>query len=42
MCIRDSIGIELARRLTAEWLDYVFDPESASADKVAAIASYDS
>ena len=36
------IGIELARRLTAEWLDYVFDPESASADKVAAIASYDS
>lgn len=31
------IGIELARRLVREWLDYEFDPESASAAKVARI-----
>ena len=35
------IGIELARRLASEWLDYVFDDSSASAEKVAAIASYE-
>lgn len=35
------IGIELARRLAREWLGYAFDPSSASADKVAAIASYE-
>ncbi|NTY61830.1 ribose-5-phosphate isomerase [Mycolicibacterium sphagni] len=35
------IGIELARRLAAEWLGYEFDPESASADKVAAICDYE-
>ncbi|OYN96942.1 ribose-5-phosphate isomerase [Enemella evansiae] len=35
------IGIELARRLANEWLDYRFDPESSSAAKVAAISSYD-
>ncbi len=35
------VGIELARRLAREWLDYVFDPSSASADKVAAIDSYE-
>ncbi len=35
------VGIELARRLAREWLDYRFDPESASAAKVDAIASYE-
>lgn len=35
------IGIELARRLAKEWLDYTFDPESSSATKVAALESYD-
>jgi ribose 5-phosphate isomerase B len=35
------VGIELARRLAKEWLGYVFDPGSASAEKVAAISSYE-
>jgi ribose 5-phosphate isomerase B len=35
------IGIELARRLVREWLGYHFDPESASAAKVAAIDGYE-
>ncbi len=35
------IGVELARRLAREWLGYVFDPASASAEKVAAICQYD-
>lgn len=35
------IGVELARRLAKEWLDYEFDDTSASAGKVAAINSYD-
>jgi ribose 5-phosphate isomerase B len=35
------IGIELARRLVREWLGYRFDPESASAAKVAAICAYE-
>ena len=35
------IGVELARRLAAEWLEYRFDPTSASADKVAAICEYE-
>ena len=35
------VGIELARRLAKEWLGYEFDESSASADKVAAINSYD-
>lgn len=35
------IGIELAKRLVGEWLDYRFDPTSASADKVEAIESYE-
>ena len=35
------VGIELARRLAKEWLDYVFDPSSASAEKVDAITSYE-
>ena len=36
------IGIELARRLAKEWLDYTFDPESASAEKVEAISHHES
>lgn len=35
------IGIELARRLAREWLGYVFDPASPSAEKVEAISSYE-
>jgi ribose 5-phosphate isomerase B len=36
------IGLELARRLAGDWLGYEFDPESASAEKVAAIGGYES
>ncbi len=35
------IGIELARRLAREWLDYRFDSGSASGAKVRAIAEYE-
>ncbi|OKH68586.1 ribose 5-phosphate isomerase [Mycobacterium sp. SWH-M1] len=35
------IGLELARRLAKDWLGYEFDPQSASADKVDAICSYE-
>lgn len=35
------IGVELARRLVGEWLGYVFDPTSASADKVAVLDEYE-
>ncbi len=35
------IGVELARRLVAEWLGYVFDPRSHSADNLAALGRYD-
>lgn len=35
------IGLELARRLAAEWLTYSFNPQSASASKVEAIRSYE-
>ncbi|GMM95842.1 ribose-5-phosphate isomerase [Microbacterium sp. MTN4-26] len=35
------IGLELAKRLVGEWLDYRFDPTSASAEKVAAIEAYE-
>ena len=35
------IGLELARRLTREWLGYEFDPTSASAGKVDAICGYE-
>ncbi|KAM3077096.1 D-erythrulose-4-phosphate isomerase 1 [Clarireedia jacksonii] len=35
------IGLELARRLTREWLGYTFDPKSSSAPKVKAINDYD-
>lgn len=36
------VGLELARRLAAEWLTYTFDPSSSSAPKVAALEGYDS
>jgi ribose 5-phosphate isomerase B len=35
------VGIELARRLAKEWLGYVFDETSASAEKVAVIGEYE-
>lgn len=35
------IGPELARRLVDEWLNYAFDPGSASAGKVAVISAYE-
>lgn len=35
------VGIELARRLAKEWLEYRFDPNSGSADKVKAINQYE-
>jgi hypothetical protein len=36
------IGLELAKTLVDQWLDYEFDPTSASAAKVEAIGSYES
>src|SRR3954449_9848224 len=35
------IGLQLARRLAKEWLDYVFDPSSPSGPKVAEIVEYE-
>src|SRR5690625_1878762 len=35
------IGLELARKLAGEWLDYEFDPTSNSAKKVDAIEPYE-
>ncbi|MBG6085016.1 ribose-5-phosphate isomerase [Zhihengliuella flava] len=35
------IGLELAKKLTDEWLRHTFDPQSASAAKVDAICSYE-
>jgi ribose 5-phosphate isomerase B len=35
------IGLELARRLTREWLTYEFDEASASAEKVAVLSEYE-
>lgn len=35
------IGLELARRLAKEWLNYEFDETSPSAKKVAAIRAYE-
>jgi len=35
------IGIELARRLVREWLTYRFDPQSASAEKVAVLDEFE-
>lgn len=36
------IGAELARRLVREWLTYRFDENSASAEKVAVLDTYES
>lgn len=35
------IGLELARRLAREWLDYTFDETSGSAAKIAALSEYE-
>jgi ribose 5-phosphate isomerase B len=35
------VGLELARRLVREWLEYRFDPQSASAEKVAVIEEFE-
>lgn len=35
------IGVELAKKLVADWLNYRFDPKSASAAKVQAISDYE-
>src|SRR5918911_263969 len=35
------VGLELAKRLVTEWLGYEFDPDSASAAKVAVISEYE-
>ena len=35
------VGIELARRLAKEWIGYEFDTSSSSAEKVAALDSYE-
>ena len=42
LCMGERVvGVELARKLAKEWLGHVFDPSSASAEKVAAISSYE-
>jgi ribose 5-phosphate isomerase B len=35
------VGLELAKRLVDEWVGYEFDPDSASAAKVAVISEYE-
>lgn len=35
------IGVELAKKLVADWLNYRFDPKSASAAKIQAITDYE-
>ena len=35
------IGVELAKKLATDWLNYRFDPKSASAAKVQAICDYE-
>lgn len=35
------VGLELARRLVHEWLGYIFDETTPSANKVAAIGAYE-
>src|SRR5215211_7282247 len=35
------VGLELAKRLVAEWLDHEFDPASPSAEKVAVITEFE-
>src|SRR5215212_7240927 len=42
LCMGERVvGLEVAKRLAREWLDYRFDPESSSAPKVAAIGEYE-
>ena len=42
LCMGERVvGLEVAKRLTREWLDYRFDTSSASAAKVAAIGEYE-
>jgi ribose 5-phosphate isomerase B len=42
LCMGERVvGLELARRLAKEWLGYVFDESSASAEKVKAIGDYE-
>lgn len=42
LCIGERvIGLELAKRLVREWLDYHFDPTSASAEKIAVIDRFE-
>ena len=35
------VGLELARRLASEWLDYHFDEDSGSAAKLKVLAAYE-
>jgi ribose 5-phosphate isomerase B len=42
LCMGERVvGLEVARRLAREWVGYRFDPNSASAEKVAAIGEYE-
>lgn len=42
LCMGERVvGLEVAKRLAREWLDYRFDTTSASAAKVAAIGEYE-
>ncbi|KAK5170859.1 ribose 5-phosphate isomerase [Cryomyces antarcticus] len=42
LCMGERVvGIELARKLAKEWLEYRFDPSSASANKVDAIMEHE-
>jgi ribose 5-phosphate isomerase B len=42
LCMGERVvGLEVAKRLAREWLDYRFDTQSASAQKVAAIGEYE-
>jgi ribose 5-phosphate isomerase B len=42
LCIGQRvIGIELAKRLVAQWLEYTFDTTSKSAEKVSEITAYE-
>ncbi|MDT7582010.1 MAG: ribose 5-phosphate isomerase [Pseudonocardiales bacterium] len=42
LCMGERVvGLEVAKRLAKEWLDYHFDTSSASAAKVAAIGEYE-
>ncbi|KAL9103890.1 MAG: hypothetical protein Q9163_001127 [Psora crenata] len=42
LCMGERVvGLELARKLVKEWLEYRFDPQSGSAAKVKAISEYE-